>query len=292
MDINDVHQQMQDAIQTAHLTKPVWQGLLDAFKRRRNLQSNEPVDNQELVQDLLRENVRDTVESLELTTEAASHILGPGFESEDVLDPTWQKRWITGVTNVSADDEERRTWWARLLAGELQNSGSYSLRTLNIMDTLSIVEARLFSRFCSCVWRSHAGQPIVLMPSVNVHEGETWGMTPREADTLAETGLVSTAPLGYNLPLTKHAAWMISNPLIDIVLVPDADTQLPSTIMDLTTAGREVLNLVEIVPDRAYLQQTLIKLKECGKVYHAVRTPSGWRRGTEVVIGPDENSLS
>ncbi len=96
MDINDVHQQMQDAIQTAHLTKPVWQGLLDAFKRRRNLQSNEPVDNQELVQDLLRENVRDTVESLELTTEAASHILGPGFESEDVLDPTWQKRWIAG----------------------------------------------------------------------------------------------------------------------------------------------------------------------------------------------------
>ena len=96
MDINDVHQQMQDAIQTARLTKPVWQGLLDAFKRRRNLQSNEPVDNQELVQDLLRENDRDTVESLELTTEAASHILGPGFESEDVLDPTWQKRWIAG----------------------------------------------------------------------------------------------------------------------------------------------------------------------------------------------------
>ena len=115
MDINDVHQQMQDAIQTARLTKPVWQGLLDVFKRRRNLQSNEPVDNQELVRGLLRENARDTVESLELTTEAAFHILGPGFESEDVLDPTWQKRWIAGVTNVSADDEERRTWWARLL---------------------------------------------------------------------------------------------------------------------------------------------------------------------------------
>ena len=108
MDINDVNQQMQDAIQTARLTKPVWQGLLDAFKRRRNLQSNEPVDNQELVQNLLRENARNTVESLELTTEAAFHILGPGFESEDVLDPTWQKRWIAGVTNVSADDEERQ----------------------------------------------------------------------------------------------------------------------------------------------------------------------------------------
>ena len=135
------------------------------------------------------------------------------------------------------------------------------------MDTLSIVEARLFSRFCSCVWRSPPGQAIVLMPSVDVQGGETWGMTPREGDTLAETGLVSTAPLGYELRLTKHAARRLSNPLIDIVLVPDADTQLPSTTMNLTTAGREVLNLVEIVPDRAYVQQTLIKLKEHGKIF-------------------------
>ena len=117
-------------------------------------------------------------------------------------------------------------------------------------------------------------------------------MTPREADTLVETALVSMAPLGYHLPLTKHATLIFSNPLIDIALVPDADTQLPCATMDLTTAGREVLNLVEIVPDRAYVQHTLIKLKECGKVYHAVLTPSGWRRGAEVVTGPDENSLS
>ena len=289
MDINDVHQQMQDAIQTARLTKPVWQGLLDAFKRRRNLQSNEPVDNQELVQNLLRENARDTVESLELTTEAAFHILGPGFESENVLDPTWQKRWIAGVTNVSADDEERRTWWARLLAGEIQKPGSYSLRTLGIMDNLSPTEAGIFTRLCSCVWRTDLGNLFVMTP--NAHQGKIWGIATREIDVLAETGLVSRLGPGFQFKFIKDISYPFSYGDLDVLVVPNEDKSLSTSPMELNTAGREVLNLVEIVPDQAYLRQMLVKLKEVGKVHHAVRMQFGWRYGDEVVIAPDENSL-
>ena len=141
------------------------------------------------------------VEALDLTIEAAFHILGPGFNSENVMDPTWQKRWIEGAANVAADDEERRTWWSRLLAGEIQNPGSYSIRTLSIMDTLSPTEAHLFRKMCSCVWRDASERPVLIMP--NASKGETWGMTFRQAKTLEETGLVSIPSLGYHVQLTK-----------------------------------------------------------------------------------------
>ena len=287
MENNDVLGQIQEALRITQLAKGFGQGLSDMLKRRRNSQSNGPVDNQRMLRDLLVQNAEDTVASLDLTTEAAFHMLGPEFESENVLDPTWQKRWITGVTNVSADDEERRTWWARLLAGEIQTPGSYSLRTLSIMDNLSPREARLFRLLCSCVWRTDGEDLIVMMP--NAGKGWTWRMEPREANALAETGLVSKSPLGYHLNLTEGRPIPLSNRDLDVLLVPTATTRFPSSTMVLSTSGREVLRLVEIGPDRNYMRQMLIKLKECGQVYRAVRTPSGWRHGEEVAIPPDEN---
>ena len=289
MENNAVHGQIQEALQTAQLAKVFGQGLLDMLKRRHNSQSNEPVDNQKMLRDLLVQNAQDTVASLELTTEAAFHILGAGFESENILDPTWQKRWITGVTNVSAHDEERRSWWARLLAGEIQKPGSSSLRTLGIMDNLSPTEAQIFTRLCSCVWRTDLGNLIVMTP--NAHEGRIWGIATREIDVLAETGLVSRLGLGYQFKFIKDISHPFSYGDLDVLVVPNEDKSLSTSPMELTTAGREVLNLVEIVPDQAYLRQMLIKLKEVGKVHHAVRMQFGWGYGDEILIAPDENSL-
>ena len=92
-------------------------------------------------------------------------ILEPDFSLDDLdkVNSTWQKHWTEGASNVGIDDEERRTWWANLLAGEIKQPETYSLRTLAVMDTLSSKEARLFRKLCDYVWNPH--NPALILPS-------------------------------------------------------------------------------------------------------------------------------
>ena len=286
MDINDVQDGIQDAVRTAQLTKSMWQDLPGRLKRWRSPKSSEPVDNLAPIRDLLRDNARDTVASLELTLEAAFHILGPDFESEDVMDPTWQKRWIMGVANVSADDEERRKWWACLLAGEIQNPGSYSLRTLSIMDNLSPTEAQLFSSLCSCVWMDRFERPVLIIPETLGEEATS--RIEQQARVLEETGLVSGHALGYSIPLTKGENRRFQNGDLDLFVSPIADTRFGTGLIQLTTAGKEVLNLVEVVPDQSYVELVLAELSKHAKLYHAIRTQQGWDQGNAIEVESNE----
>lgn len=67
--------------------------------------------------------------------------------------------WIAQFFNLSQDvgDDEMQTLWARILAGEVARPGKYSLRTLQAVKLLSKEDARLFSHYCSYVWRADGG---------------------------------------------------------------------------------------------------------------------------------------
>ena len=282
MDIDDIPEEIRRVSQTAQLTKPLWQGLPNLIKGWRSRKEADAPDHGELVRDLLRENARDTLASLDLTVEAALHILGPEFDSDDVMDPTWQKRWIEGAANVASDDEERRTWWSRLLAGEIQHPGSYSIRTLKIMDTLSPTEARLFRKLCSCVWKDARERPILIMP--NASEGETWDLTYQQAEALEETGLVSMPTLGYQLELKKGQPRRFQNGDLDLFVKPTADKTWEISTTSFTSSGRELFELVDIDPAPSYLHEVIAELKKHAKVHHAIRTQDGWVAGSEVAV--------
>ena len=125
----------------------------------------QPVDYRENALAALRENAVETFAGLALTIEEAAHILEPGFTLEklDKVNSTWQRHWTEGASKVGIDDEERRTWWARLLAGEIQQPETYSLRTLAVMGTLSTKEAKLFTKLCDYVWNPR--DPVLILPS-------------------------------------------------------------------------------------------------------------------------------
>ena len=112
----------------------------------------------------LQENAVDTLAGLSFTVGQATQILEPDFSLDDLdkVNSTWQKHWTEGASNVGIDDEERRTWWANLLAGEIKQPETYSLRTLAVMDTLSSKEARLFKKLCEYVWNPQ--DPVLILP--------------------------------------------------------------------------------------------------------------------------------
>ena len=73
MDIDDIPEEIRRVTQTAQLTKPLWQGLPNLIKGWRARKQTDVLNHRELVRDLLRQNARDTLASLDITIEAAFH---------------------------------------------------------------------------------------------------------------------------------------------------------------------------------------------------------------------------
>jgi Protein of unknown function (DUF2806) len=65
------------------------------------------------------------------------------------LEEDWLTRWADEVKMVS--DPAVRTIWARILAGEAENPGSFSKRTLEFLRTLEKSEAEGFTDLCRYV---------------------------------------------------------------------------------------------------------------------------------------------
>jgi Protein of unknown function (DUF2806) len=78
---------------------------------------------------------------------------------ESVDEKPVDEDWIVQFFNQSQDvgDAEMQSLWARLLAGEVAQPGTYSLRTLQTVKVLGKNDAQLFSQYCSYVWLPSGG---------------------------------------------------------------------------------------------------------------------------------------
>ena len=63
-------------------------------------------------------------------------------ESEEGVDEDWITRFFNSIQDVSS--ERMQNLWSRILAGEINNPNTYSLRTLDAMTKMSTQEATLF----------------------------------------------------------------------------------------------------------------------------------------------------
>jgi hypothetical protein len=85
----------------------------------------------------------------------------PNYVSKDPVDEDWIVTFFQHCQDIG--NEQMQLLWAKLLAGEVAQPGTFSPRTLSLIKNLSPREANLFSRFCSYFWRK-----------VNPDLGYTW----------------------------------------------------------------------------------------------------------------------
>ncbi|MDU2421312.1 MAG: DUF2806 domain-containing protein [Bifidobacterium scardovii] len=118
-----------------------------------------------------------------------------GDESDDTPQfpaPDWCDTF--SETASRSYDDKARGMWARLLAGEINQPGSFSKRTLHTLDEISPFEAKLFERLCS--WsigiRTPEG-PWLPVPLIATNPTETAaGMISwHDASPLEDAGLVT-----------------------------------------------------------------------------------------------------
>ncbi len=102
-----------------------------------------------LAEEVIRKGVRE-LENLGAIAEEASRLIEErASEGVSISEEPIGARFSGAFTRLAkeAPDEEARTMWARVLAGETERPGSFSTKTLAVLDTLPRHVARTFEKF-------------------------------------------------------------------------------------------------------------------------------------------------
>ena len=92
----------------------------------------------------------------------------PDQVSSDPVDEGWAINFFEACQDVS--DEQMRGLWARILAGEVTQSNSFSRRTLRVLKDLSRTDADNFEGLLSYLWwfqTSNGKMAKLIVPSVS-----------------------------------------------------------------------------------------------------------------------------
>lgn len=71
------------------------------------------------------------------------------------LDPDWREAFRTKASGITSDDMQEV--WARVLATEINEGGSFSLQTVNILANMNQSDAQSFALICRFTWREKSG---------------------------------------------------------------------------------------------------------------------------------------
>jgi uncharacterized repeat protein (TIGR03899 family) len=107
-----------------------------------DVESLERIQNRILYQELKRQKNIDFVSCI-----AANQLEQENDVSNEPVNEDWSTRFFEIVKDIS--NEEMQILWGRILAGEVKQPKSYSLRTLELLKNLSKDEAEIFTKFAN-----------------------------------------------------------------------------------------------------------------------------------------------
>ena len=106
--------------------------------------------------------------------------------AEKSYDFDWFLRFYEAAGNIS--DEQMQDIWARILSGEINCPGSFSLRTIDVLRNMSKNDAELFNKICSYVIDVESD---AFLPNYETYL-EKSGITYSEIMRLGEIGLINS----------------------------------------------------------------------------------------------------
>lgn len=162
--------------------------------------------------------------------------------SSEPVDQGWINRFFDSVADVS--DEDLQKLWGKVLAGEIIQPKSYSLRTLETLKNLSKYEAELFQKISPCILT--LGRSLFLPSNTELLEKN--GITYGEIIALDECGLINSGGLVSLNPLvsdTKPVAVYNRSKLIMLHGLETNDVKISIGEFGLTRAGKELFHILD-----------------------------------------------
>lgn len=154
----------------------------------------------------------------------------------------WFVRFYEAVGNIS--DEAMQELWAKLLAGEVSESSSFSLKTIDVLRNLSKKDAELFSLVCSHSVMTR-GQSCFL-PHYDTYL-EKHNIYYADIMKLNEQGLIfNEGTIGFSLSISQdpQALFWNSELIMSIAASDGKDIKARIKVYPFTQAGHEIATLV------------------------------------------------
>lgn len=189
--------------------------------------------------------------------------------SERPVDPDWFSKWRGNAEDIS--DEQMQRLWAKVLAGEVSQPESFSLRALNLLSFMSKRDAELISKLADL----NIGTAIV---NVNQKYYDGIGLPLHELIYLSDIGVlnaVSTSmgisqTLNFNelaMPTGKKSAVLIKVGGFGLLAIRREGQTQASIELPIYTISQPALELLKLVKPQLnidYLRQIAKTLSSTG----------------------------
>lgn len=184
---------------------------------------------------------------------------------EQISDEQPSEDWMYEFFNNCQDigDKEMQTLWSKILAGELSKPGRYSMRTLNLVKTLTKVDAHLFTNVCMFVWMPPQAAYLFTQETDNylLQHGITFGSLMH----LEGIGLII---MPYGASVRTKPDRTVTCRYFDRVYkftMPDRhgvfNIPISIQVRSLTQIGMELASISGAIPDYGYVDCLIESLK-------------------------------
>lgn len=205
-------------------------------------------------QRLLQEEMKKQQNMDAVVARAAEELQTKEQVSEVPVDEDWAARFGNIAKDISS--EEMQNIWGRILAGEVEKPGSFSIRTLDTIRNISRSEAVAFQKIVPLVMK--CGKEVVISSRKEILNQH--GVTYEDIMLLDECGLMaSNTSLILNMRLRKGMKTNIrTESLIAIVEGTAVEEETVSIgIYSLSKAGRELYSILAHNSDDNYFHKVL-----------------------------------
>lgn len=203
------------------------------------------------------------LENTKSVVEKAQQYFTEGEEvSSEPVNQDWISRFINTIEDIT--DSELQDLWARILAGEVKQPNSYSLRTLDVLKNLSKDEALTFTKSNDYVLNDML---ITQFENLSIDN----------CTILADAGLITFESLNitYSLEKDKSFNLIINKNNCIIINNVSEDKKFELKFYKLSKAGLELSKLIDsdkfeliellgkYIKDKTNMEVTLHKIENC-----------------------------
>ena len=196
-----------------------------------------------------------------VTAFAADELKNEPPVTDEPLDEDWTSRFFKIAEEVS--NEEMQALWGKILAGEIKQPKTYSLRTLELIRNLSKTEANTFMKVANFAIKS-SNANFLFTTNNETLLSETFNIQYGDIALLTEIGLLQPGTfVNYQIvqsPSETQRVFTSGN----IVIIAKVKANTPTIQMPVnvfTNAGNELIKLIKPSPPFDYLTAVAKSIK-------------------------------
>lgn len=171
--------------------------------------------------------------------------------SKEPLNSDWTTRFFDIVQDVS--DNDMQLLWSQILAGEIKQPKSYSLRTLELLRNMTKDDAELFQKVAQLTFV--CGDAFLYTPNNDLSK---FGIKYVDIAKLVEIGLLRPGDFVQrhlsSQELTDTKTAFIYGDIVVIVSIKAKSQEIIFPIRSFTTSGQELYQLIDISPNIDYIK--------------------------------------